>query len=67
MDGNGRMGRFSMNLMLVSGGINWTVIFLSKRDQYMKALELASTNESVLEFAKFIKSEIDHWQKKISH
>ncbi len=31
MDGNGRMGRFIMNLMLASGGYPWTVIPLERR------------------------------------
>ncbi|MFZ3279359.1 MAG: Fic family protein, partial [Candidatus Sulfotelmatobacter sp.] len=26
MDGNGRMGRFLMNLMLASGGYPWTIV-----------------------------------------
>jgi len=29
MDGNGRMGRFLMNLMLASGGYPWTVVPVS--------------------------------------
>jgi len=32
MDGNGRMGRFLMNVMLAAGGYPWTVIPLEKRD-----------------------------------
>ena len=61
MDGNGRIGRFIMNLMLVSGGLNWTVIRVEKRAEYMKALETASTEENIESFAKFIKGEIAHW------
>jgi len=38
MDGNGRIGRFLMNTMLVSGGFPWTVIRLEQRTQYMSAL-----------------------------
>ena len=39
MDGNGRMGRFLMNVMLASGGYPWTVIPVSERRVYMSALE----------------------------
>ena len=59
MDGNGRVGRFLMNLMLVSGGFNWTIIKADLRNQYMAALEEASTKENILPFAKFIKSQMD--------
>jgi hypothetical protein len=38
IDGNGRMGRFLMNVMLASGGYPWTVIPLERRDDYMAAL-----------------------------
>jgi Fic family protein len=54
MDGNGRMGRFIMNLMLASGGYPWTVIPVEKRKQYMNALEEASVHLNILPFAKFI-------------
>ncbi|MGB5430334.1 Fic family protein, partial [Eudoraea sp.] len=37
MDGNGRMGRFLMNVMLASGGYPWTVIPVEGRDSYMQA------------------------------
>lgn len=53
-DGNGRMGRFIMNAMLVSGGLPWSVIEVDKRDVYMKALEEASVNQSIETFAKFV-------------
>jgi hypothetical protein len=54
MDGNGRIGRFLMNVMLASGGYPWTVIPVEKRDDYLSALEKASVNQEIDEFAKFI-------------
>jgi len=33
MDGNGRMGRLLMNVMLASGGYPWTVVPLERRDE----------------------------------
>jgi hypothetical protein len=54
MDGNGRMGRFLMNVMLASGGYPWTVIPVEKRQTYMTALEKASTNQDIVPFAKFL-------------
>jgi hypothetical protein len=38
LDGNGRMGRFMMNLMMASGGYSWTIIPLDRRAEYMAAL-----------------------------
>ncbi|MEO8717641.1 MAG: Fic family protein [Burkholderiales bacterium] len=43
MDGNGRLGRFLMNLMLVPAGYVWTVIPVERRKEYMHALERASS------------------------
>lgn len=54
MDGNGRMGRFLMNVMLASGGYPWTVIPVQSRDTYMQALERASVNQDIEPFAKFL-------------
>jgi hypothetical protein len=54
MDGNGRMGRFLMNVMLASGGYPWTVIPVEERETYMKALESASVKEDIGPFAKFM-------------
>lgn len=58
MDGNGRIGRFLMNLMLISGGYRWTIVKIDSRRQYMATLEEASTKENILPFAKFIKDQI---------
>ena len=54
MDGNGRMARFLMNLMLASGGYPWTVIPLEQRDAYMAALEEASVRQDIGPFAEFL-------------
>ena len=55
-DGNGRMGRFLMNLMFAAGGYPWTVIPLQRRDQYMAALESASVGGDIKPFAQFLAS-----------
>jgi Fic family protein len=54
MDGNGRMGRFLLNVMLASGGYQWTVIPVEERKKYMEALEKASVENDIKTFAKFI-------------
>jgi hypothetical protein len=54
MDGNGRMGRFMMNVMLASGGYPWTVIPVERRAEYMSCLETASVTGDITDFAKFI-------------
>ncbi len=59
MDGNGRMGRFLMNVMLASGGYPWTVIPVNERTAYMSVLEQASVQENILPFARFLGGLVD--------
>ena len=59
MDGNGRMGRFLMNVMLASGGYPWTIIPLERRDDYMAALESASVRQDIRPFAEFVAELVD--------
>ncbi len=59
MDGNGRIGRFLMNLMLVSGGYPWTLIRVEHRKDYMNALEQASVHGDITPFARFVISEMN--------
>ncbi len=54
VDGNGRIGRFLMNLLMASGGYPWTVVPLTRRNEYMGALEAASTQGSSEPFASFL-------------
>lgn len=54
VDGNGRMGRFLMNLMLASGGYPWIVVPLEQRDDYMAALESASVDGNIQPFAELL-------------
>jgi len=53
-DGNGRVARFLMNVMLASGGYPWTVIRVEDRSAYMAALEAASVGLDIKPFAKFL-------------
>lgn len=54
LDGNGRMGRFLMNLMFASGGYAWTVVPVQQRKAYMAALEAASAGDDIAPFADFL-------------
>ena len=53
-DGNGRLARFLMNLMLCSGGVPWTVIRVEHRAEYMAALDEASSGQRIEPFARFL-------------
>lgn len=54
MDGNGRLGRFLMNLMFAAGGYPWTVIPVQARAAYMAALEEASVRQNIAPFTDFL-------------
>ena len=54
VDGNGRMGRFLMNVMLAGGGYPWTVLPVEERNEYMAALEAASVEQNIQQFAALL-------------
>jgi hypothetical protein len=55
-DGNGRLGRFLMNVMTASGGYPWTIIPLDRRDEYMASLEAASVGQDIGPLCTFVSS-----------
>jgi len=58
-DGNGRMARFLMNVMLASGGYPWTVIRVEDRNAYLTALDRASIDMNIAPFAQFIAERVE--------
>jgi Fic family protein len=54
IDGNGRVGRFLMNVMLAAGGYPWTVIPVEQRNAYMAAIEAASVQNDIAPFTDFL-------------
>lgn len=62
-DGNGRIARFLMNVLLASGGYPWTIIRVEDRDAYMAALEAASIDNEIRPFAEFIAERV-RWSMK---
>ncbi len=57
MDGNGRIGRFLMNVMCASGGFPWIIVPVERRKQYMDALEKASVEQNIIPFCDFLREE----------
>jgi Fic family protein len=55
-DGNGRIGRFLMNVMFAAGHYPWTIIPVERRNKYMGALEQASVEQNIVPFSQFIAS-----------
>lgn len=58
-DGNGRMGRFLMNVMLASGGYPWTVVPLNRRDLYRASLEAASVKQDIQPLTRLLGELVD--------
>lgn len=53
-DGNGRIARFIMNVMLAATGVPWITIEFSQRNHYFNALDKASVDGDILPFANFL-------------
>ncbi len=53
-DGNGRMARLLMNVMLAAAGYPWCVVPVERRDAYMAALEDASVRQNIARFTQLI-------------
>ena len=55
-DGNGRMARLLMNMILIRHGYTVAVVKKENRDQYIREIEEVAKTESVTEFIAFIAS-----------
>ncbi|MGD0697052.1 MAG: Fic family protein [Terriglobia bacterium] len=66
-DGNGRMARFLMNVMLASGGYPWTVIRVEDRNAYLAALDRASIDMDIRPFSTFIAQRVRWSLDRRSH
>ncbi|MCG8636914.1 MAG: Fic family protein [Desulfobacterales bacterium] len=66
-DGNGRIGRLLMNIMLASGGYPWTIVPLETRNEYMASLEEASVGKNIEAFSQFIAALVQQGLKKTNH
>ncbi|MEI6243025.1 MAG: Fic family protein, partial [Chlamydiota bacterium] len=60
MDGNGRIGRFLMNTMFVSGGYPWTIVQVKNRKKYLNSLEQIVTEQNMEPFASYISEEMQN-------
>jgi Fic family protein len=58
MDGNGRLSRLLMNLILCSAGLPWTIIRAEERRDYFAALEQADIREDYAPFARFVATRV---------
>ena len=59
LDGNGRLSRFMMNLMLASSGYTWTVIRVDRRREYLDALGCIDIDHDFLPFTTLIAEEME--------
>ena len=57
-DGNGRMARFLMNVLLAQGGYPWTIIRVDDRDEYLSGLESASVDHDLRPLTQFISAQV---------
>ena len=59
-DGNGRMARLLMNMILIRHGYTVALIRLESRDDYLNHLERADRSEDLTEFIDFIASSCEY-------
>ncbi len=59
-DGNGRMARLLMNMILIRHGYTVALIRLESRDDYLNHLERADRSEDLTEFINFIASSCEY-------
>ena len=55
-DGNGRMARLLMNLILTKHGYTVSIVQTDERQRYLRSLELVDENEDLSQFIDYIAS-----------
>ena len=66
MYGNGRMGRFLMNLMHAASGYPWIIVPAELRDGYMASLETASIEQNIGPFAEFLGGSVNDGMARLA-
>ena len=59
-DGNGRMGRLLMNMILIKHGYTVSLIRHENRDEYLNQLEQADKTEDLAEFISYIANSCEY-------
>jgi Fic family protein len=60
LDGNGRLGRLLMNLVLLSGGLPWVTIRSDERMPFFKSIEAAQVEANTEPFIRYLWHQIQH-------
>ena len=67
VDGNGRIGRLIMNLILGSEGWPWMTIVAEDRTEYFNVLQRAQVDEEFDPFGRFLATRADRAWKAASN
>jgi hypothetical protein len=60
LDGNGRLGRLLMNVVLLSGGLPWVTVRSDERVPFFKSIEAAQVDDLTEPYARYLGHQIRH-------
>jgi Fic family protein len=63
-DGNGRVGRLLLNLLLGAEGIAWVTIRAEEREEYFRALERGQVDGDILPWGRFLSQRVRRAQAR---
>jgi hypothetical protein len=64
-DGNGRVGRLLLNLVLGAEGIPWVTIRAEERDAYFRALERGQVDGDILPWGRFLAQRVKRARARV--